>query len=533
MDDLAPRSSWRARLTQAGLSGVLSGLLGARTPERFARPLPGPFPGDFAAGSALVAGTLSLGKNAVALPPPDWRAHESKELLETLNGFGWLADLVAAGANDRARALIADWIDRDTGWHETAWASDVLARRVAAWLTHAGLYADDDALRPRALQSLARQIRHLTRAATDVLAGPAQFDVMAALALGWAAGLAARRARAIVDTLLAAARSEQILADGGHVSRNPATQLQVLAALVLTRDALAAAGEDTAALVPTIAGLAAALRAFLHGDGRLALFNGADEGDPAVIAAVLARAGAAEAPPLSLRATGYERIEAGDTMLLIDTGAPPPPPFDRDAHAGALAFELGVGPERVIVNCGGAPQAEAAWRRAQRATAAHSTAVIDETNSAEIRAEGGFGRRPDSVVVERNSADGATWLTAAHDGYVAPFGLIHRRRLYVSAAGDDVRGEDIFEGRNECGFVLRFHLHPDVKASLMQTGSAALLRLPSGVAWRFQVAGAALDIEPSIYLGRPQVRRGEQLVAAGRPAGGATIKWALRRMTVK
>ena len=64
----------------------------------------------------------------------------------------------------------------------------------------------------------------------------------------------------------------------------------------------------------------------------------------------------------------------------------------------------------------------------------------------------------------------------------------------------------------------------------MQTGAAALLRLPSGLAFRFQVSGAALDLEPSIYLGGAQPRRSEQLVATGRPAGGTTVKWAFRRI---
>src|SRR5262249_11011459 len=173
------------------------------------------------------------------------------------------------------------------------------------------------------------------------------------------------------------------------------------------------------------------------------------------------------------------------------------------------------GGERIVVNCGGGRLAEEAWRRAQRATAAHSTAVLDDTNSAEVLDEG-FGRRPEAVVVERESADGATWITAAHDGYVQPFGVIHRRRLFVARDGEDVRAEDSFEGRHDGTFAIRFHLPPDVKVSLMQTGAAALLRLPSGLAFRFQVAGAALDLEPSIYLGGAHIRRSEQLVASGR-----------------
>ena len=60
---------------------------------------------------------------------------------------------------------------------------------------------------------------------------------------------------------------------------------------------------------------------------------------------------------------------------------------------------------------------------------------------------------------------------------------------------------------------LRFHLHPDVQASVQQDGGTVLLRLKSGSFWRLRADGARLDLEETIYLGGPEP-------AAGR-AGGA------------
>ena len=57
---------------------------------------------------------------------------------------------------------------------------------------------------------------------------------------------------------------------------------------------------------------------------------------------------------------------------------------------------MSIGRDRLIVNCGAAPAAEADWRDALRATAAHSTLVLAETNSAELKEEG-LGRRPERV----------------------------------------------------------------------------------------------------------------------------------------
>lgn len=90
--------------------------------------------------------------------------------------------------------------------------------------------------------------------------------------------------------------------------------------------------------------------------------------------------------------------------------------------------------------------------------------------------------------------NGAIWLTTSHDGYRERFGLVHRRRLYFPATGDNLRGEDtlVTDGPHKepsRPFFVRFHLHPDVKASLVQNGAGVLLRLPSGDGWRFQSSG--------------------------------------------
>jgi len=59
-----------------------------------------------------------------------------------------------------------------------------------------------------------------------------------------------------------------------------------------------------------------------------------------------------------------------------------------------------------------------------------------------------------------------------------------------------------------------------------------VLRLPKGGGWRFRSSGAALALEPSVYLGQPgQVRRSQQIVLGGTTEGkDMAVKWALQRM---
>jgi uncharacterized heparinase superfamily protein len=183
----------------------------------------------------------------------------------------------------------------------------------------------------------------------------------------------------------------------------------------------------------------------------------------------------------------------------------------------------------MIVNCGALPGGSADWRDATRATAAHSTMVIADVSSSELKPEG-LGRRPVVVEVQRQEANGAHWLEASHDGWKKLFGAVHRRRLYLAESGDDVRGEDVVEAPTPQPFTLRFHLHPDVNASLQQDGSAVLLRLRSGSGWRLRADGARMGLEESIYLGSHEPRRAEQVVLTGYADGPQQVKWAITRV---
>jgi uncharacterized heparinase superfamily protein len=324
--------------------------------------------------------------------------------------------------------------------------------------------------------------------------------------------------------------ARQVLPDGCHAERSPAQLLIALQDLAEIRALLQAAqAQPPVALAGAIERMGPALRALRHGDGGLALFNGSKEDSAGLVDLVLAQAGRAARPAQTLAEGGFHRLQAGRSVLIVDCGKPAPPKLDRLAHAGTLSFELSVGRERMVVNVGAAPAAGAQWRDATRATAAHSTLVIADTSSAELRPEG-LGRRPEHVEVSRQEANGAHWLDISHDGYKRPFGATHRRRLYMSESGEDIRGEDAVEAAEPQPYAVRFHLHPDVDASLQQDGEGVLLRLPSGSGWRLRADGVRVTLEESIYLGGTAPRRCEQVVLTGYADGPQQVKWAITKV---
>jgi len=510
--------------------------LSMNVPEAPAVPVRDPWPGDAAGGARLLKGELTYYGAVRPLRPGAWGDTASGGVMSAhAHGFSWLRDLREIGtdgARMRARALVADWLA--TTHEPIAQRPDVSAARLTAWLSHFDFFAAsaEDQFRARMLRWLVADARQLAAALpAEEMDGRALTALKGLIAASISfpdhAGYLTRALRFLPQEL-----ERQVLPDGGHVERSPGAHLEALRNLIEIRALLHLAGTPPpAALGASIDLMGAALRMLRHSDGSLALFNGTRDEPAPLLDMVLAQTGRiGRGGPSVLPEMGFHRLQAGGTTLIVDAGAPPPPGLDRLSHAGTLSFEMSVNRTRVIVNCGAMPVGGGAWADAARATAAHSTLVIADTSSSELRA-GGLGRRPERVTAERQEANGAHWLEASHDGWLKPFGAVHRRRLYVGESGEDIRGEDAVEAPNGQPFTVRFHLHPAISANLQQDGEGVLLRLPgSGGGWRLRAEGARLSLEESVYLAAPEPRRSEQVVLTGYPDTPQQIKWAITKV---
>lgn len=499
--------------------------------------------GDPQRGAAIRDGVFPFAGRTVRRSTNPWGATDAGDAwLTALNGFGWLADLAAVedhAARRRAIGLMMDWIDHNRNWSPHGWNAAVLGARVASWLTYyrTFLHDADELPRARVRKSLLRQASHLDRVAAHEVDGAGRLVALKGLVYA-SLCLAPRRKRlGRAVTLLSQELDRQVLPDGGHVERSPTVLVSVLRHAIELRAAFRTARVEVPdALQGVIDRMAPMLRFFRHEDGGLALFNDTAEGAPSELDLVLGLSEVSGKPPRRAPHSGFERLSAGRTLAIVDVGSLPPVGFDRHAHAGALSFEMSVAKERLFVNCGAAAVDDAAWREAQRSTAAHSTLSVSETNSSALEADG-FGARRARATAERNESDGRVWLEASHDGYADLFGMIHRRRLYLAANGEDLRGEDILspvrpnQPVTPRPVAVRFHLHPEVQVSLLANQAAALLRLPSGAGWRMRVSGAKLSLEESLYLGKgAKPRRSQQLVlAAETGAGDTVVKWGVQR----
>lgn len=524
-------------------SRLYGSTLGKRSSGELAAVPTDTWPVDSRSGLALLTGEFRFGADVLKNPKPlhnplgatlMWRRQ--------MASFAWLDTLRAMGsppARQFARHVVLAWFTDTAAYDSLTWSSDLLGARLRRCLMNSAfLETNSDALfRAHLLRSLNRQAEHLARVLPDGLNGAALLKASIALMLAGALlpGSKAgdkwlRKGGALLDRELHA----QILADGGHVERSPAVMLDLLQHLLDLHHALSLTGRKLPdQLISSIGNLACALKLVTHPDGALALFNDSTEDESSAVIMTLMRAGATgavERDLIQLPQTGFHRMSAGRSVLISDAGAPPPHGLDGRAHAGTLSFEFSHGMERMIVNCGAHPIADE-WRQVQRATAAHSALVVDDTNSSMLLPFGGLALTPRSVVVRREQTEAGQWLDARHNGYEEPFGLTHRRRLFLTADGLELIGEETLNGRGGKSFTLRFHLHPAVQVSMTQSSHAALLKLPQGGGWRLRVQGGELSLADSIYLGQSgMVRRTQQLVVQGTIDEDTTqVKWALQK----
>lgn len=524
-----------------------------------------PLPGQRAAGQALRAGWLTVHGGRLAMADLDYANKTITLPFErALHRFSWLDDLAASAPREAAapvaERVLAHWLEvHPHPGKGPAWTVANAGHRVLGWLIHAPLLIGgrDKGLRTRTLISLSATARWLDR---RVLKAE---DRLAELA-GWCAIVGAgllmpegKPRRLYGEAGLIRLLGELVGDDGGLLSRSPLAQIEAIELLVrLTACYRATRRDPPEAVSAMLTMLVPPLLGVLQGDGGLGNWQGAGAIEAGRIEALVAASEVRTRPLREARQWGYQRVTAGPprnaTVLVFDAAPPPLARHARDGCASTLAFELSAGRHRLIVNCGGAAFAGGAIpvRLAQslRSTAAHSTLVIEDSNSTAVLIGGKLGAGVSEVEIERRqiAADagrrGATRIEAAHDGYAPRFGLTHRRILLLADDGSELRGEDLLVPsgrrgkRGKVGFAIRFHLGLGVEPFLSGDGRGVALALPDGSHWQFRSGaegdGLKLAIEDSMWTdgqGRPQQTR--QIVISGLVSrGGGNFPWLLKRM---
>jgi uncharacterized heparinase superfamily protein len=548
-------NQWHARVATRA-RGQVRGFVSSPEPRTI---------GSFARGRQLVAGNFLFAGSLITAPatspweidPPD------TAFLQALHGFAWLDDLAAVGDAASRRAAqqwLWQWIRLYGGGRGVGWTPDLTGRRLIRWINHALFMlqgAGENSPDSEAFyRSLMQQTVFLSKRWHGASPGLARFEALTGLIY---AGLSIEGLEALADPAIKELAREcdaQIDQQGGLPTRNPEELLEVFTLLTWAAAALSDAGRGTPQPhLAAIERIAPTLRTLRHSDGSLARFHGGGRGAEGWLDHALASSGVRTMQPEGL-SMGYARLSAGRTSVIIDASPPPVGAASANAHASTLAFELTSGRRPLVVNCGSGASFGLDWRRAGRATPSHSALVLGGYSSARLdTADKRTGVEalidgPTHVPVEITAMSDGIKFEGGHDGYVLTHGLTHARTLELTHDGRAIAGEDMLLAMEETekrrfdraldltklkgiGYEIRFHLHPEVNATLDLGGAAVSMALKSGEIWVFRHDGTAeLKLEAGAYLEatRLKPRASSQIVLTGHALNPATrIRWSLSK----
>jgi uncharacterized heparinase superfamily protein len=528
---------------------LLSRLKGSKQPLKLAAVPRDHVYGDRQRGDALLAGQFTAGNATLPLADLDFAQVGAKGACAVqLQGFSWLRDLAAAASREKgaqlAEAVVGRWLLAHGTRVDEAWAPELWGERILFWTAYAPyiLSSTDGGYRSALLNTLARGARHIDVSADKAPVGlprlTAWCGVIAAGLLVQGGVQRVARGEAGLAKALALAQFD----DGGIVNRSPFEQTLLVDRFGMLRSCYQAAKQTIPDNLESAAAAAlAALHGVMMGDGTLSSWQGCNPGEASHLTALIEGCGLRARPLRQARGWGYQRLSALGTIVVLDGAPPPPQKAAAQGSASTLAFEMSDGVQRLVVNCGGPGPLPTGLPdelvEGLRTTAAHSTLVLDDTNSTSILADGSLGKGVEDVSTTRSENNDASRLEASHDGYIRTFGLVHKRSLMLGNDGKELRGADqlIAKGRKKiresAPYAVRFHLAPGVEATITADGMGAILRSRGAPPWNFRCRGGNLTTEESLWIdGRGQPHRTIQLAVVGEVSAlGGEIGWQFRR----
>ncbi len=543
------RLTWRTPLHRLRLKG--------RSPLRLLAKPDDPLTGNKTRGMAIRAGHFLHNGMKQPLSGIDFADLKLPPLFaEYIHSFRWLRDLAAAGPREDVapitEKLMVRWLDAHAEKvSDPAWLPEYAGARILFWAAHAPLILSSRDLiyRSRVLRNMARTARHLDHCADKAEEGLPRLTAWCGVVAASLIIPDGKPRQIFGEAGLKRALSKLFEADGGVMSRAPLVQMEAIALLTMLQSFYAAVKEPVyAPLHEALNKAVPALQGITHQDGSLGSWQGAPGMAADQVAQIVEASGVRARPLRDARHWGYQRIPAGQSVVLVDAGTPPLARHAVTGCASTLGFEMSHGSNRIIVNCGGAAMTgalvPAGLSKGLRATAAHSTLCLDDHNSTAILAHGKLGRGVNEVELDRREIENATRLEMSHDGYGERYGLIHRRIMLVRSDGSEIRGEDMLipaatkrghkrkAGTGDTGLAIRFHLGLGVEAHLTSDGQGALMRIEDGSLWQLRAPDSPLEIDDSIWIdGRGRPHPTQQIIIPGTVTqGGGSYGWVIKKM---
>jgi len=275
------------------------------------------------------------------------------------------------------------------------------------------------------------------------------------------------------------------------------------------------------------------LNQYIHDDGSMALFNGANNNYQKQIIEILNQ-------EEFLKSRTFKNVENGIAFyydkkkrVFYDVVQPTNYSFNKNLSAGTLSFELSVLGEKIITNCG-ASENSGKNPEYLRYSAAHSTIILKNTNISEIKEKSPHIKYPQIVSFNYENLNDMSIFEGSHNGYMNKYKKIIKRKLIIKNNENKVMGEDSIislKAKDEkIVYHIRFHLMPGIDTNVTNNKKNIILKTKKNNIWLFK-SDSEIAIENSIYVNNNTTKEIQQIVIKGITSKNKQIeKWSIEKI---
>ena len=427
------------------------------------------------------------------------------KLIKDFNKFNFLRDLKAEGSiksRSIARSLVSNWIDERHNLLSKEFDSQIMAERITCWSFNFSWFAESGELdlQKKILYSIALQIKYLEIKLTETNNHLEKIIIIKGILV----------AKSIlfddiinIDELLNLIDEKlEILTnvDGGHSSRSPVFQINLLRHLIEIRSVVGILKNVHAEnLHKQTIKMGEFCRSFQMPNGHFAWFHGGSLVPKDIIKQTLNRVGYKNRIFQVAEDTGFCRLSNMDSLVFVDIGLKPI--VNINTKASLFAFEFFYKKEKIISNLGELINSNIkSAKNSLASSAAHSTLNIDDRNNIDLTGK----RKTEILNVKYGKTKDGNLLDITHSGYNTIFGINHKRQIYLSNKKNEIRGKDEIINLGNIGTIpkranIHFHLDPNIELIQTRSGSI-LLKHSKGFVWKMSSDNQDIDIKDSVMF---------------------------------
>ena len=426
-----------------------------------------------------------------------------------LNSFFWLFTIDLKSSRNKVQSILEKWMDNNIRYSNKVWDLNVLSKRIISWISNTKLTYDDgkESYKEKFNYLIRKQVNHLK---FEIDRSNIIEDKVIGCVAIMLTGLSYKDQNFLEYGFKLLSKIIQISFDseGFPKSRSFRQLIFYLKYFILVRELLKETNNDIPEyLDETIYYLGQSYNLFCQNKKISNLFNGNHEIKNETFDKYLELYGYKFNCKLN-EIGGYALIKDNKSQIIMDVGRPPEKKFSQNYQSGALSFEFSYLNNKIITNSGYFQKEKHQLNSMSRSSVAHSTLIIDDTSIVKFN-NGIYGekyvKKYFNIIRKKVIKDNDKWfLQAAHDSYKKKYNIIHERQIEFFSKKFLLKGKDILEKKDKnlhYNFEIRFHLHPNIKATKTIDNKSILLELEDS-GWKFVSENNTIDIETGLYFGK-------------------------------